>query len=94
MSRVEAASTAGSSDVVLVAPSAGRFRAWTVCFGAVAVLAMGLGYAVLVAPGLPYDEPSHWGYVRWLVEHGSLPVLGEWTVFLVAHVTFPPGVTL
>lgn len=42
-----------------------------------ALLALGIGYALLVPEGVPYDEPSHWGYVRFLAQHGELPVLGD-----------------
>jgi hypothetical protein len=40
----------------------------------VAILAVLLGvvYAVLVPAGLPYDEPSHWANVLFLVDHGRL----------------------
>lgn len=41
------------------------------------VAGLGAAYALCLAPGLPYDEPSHWGYVQWLANHGTLPVLGE-----------------
>lgn len=47
-------------------------------------IAVGLGlscaalvYAFVVPRGLPYDEPSHWAYVRFLAEHWTLPVLGD-----------------
>lgn len=37
----------------------------------VAVL-LGVMYAVMVPAGLPYDEPSHWANVVFLVDHGRL----------------------
>lgn len=80
MSRVEAVSAAESREVDVAVRSTNRFGVWSACgatLAALAVVLTALAYAVLVAPGLPYDEPSHWGYVRWLAEHGSLPVLGE-----------------
>ena len=33
--------------------------------------------AIVVAPGLPYDEPSHWANVLFVAENRSLPVLGD-----------------
>ena len=42
------------------------------CAGAFGVLA-----ALTVTMGLPYDEPSHWSNVLFILEHGRLPVLGE-----------------
>lgn len=33
--------------------------------------------AVVVDPGLPYDEPAHWANVLYIAENGRLPVLGE-----------------
>lgn len=51
-----------------------RWLAWTL--GICGVLAAATGYAFLVPPGLPYDEPSHWAYVLHLVQQGDLPVLG------------------
>lgn len=39
---------------------------------AAAAVLLGVLYAVLVPPGLPYDEPSHWQNVVFLLEHGRL----------------------
>jgi len=33
--------------------------------------------AVVVPPGLPYDEPAHWANVLFIVQEHRLPVLGE-----------------
>lgn len=41
------------------------------------VLAAGAVYALAVPLGLPYDEPSHWDYARYVASHWALPVLGE-----------------
>jgi hypothetical protein len=57
------------------APSA--VARWVV---AVALLCLGGLYALMVAPGLPYDEPSHWGYAQWLAVRGTLPQIGEQSV--------------
>lgn len=38
---------------------------------------LGLGAALLITPGLPYDEPAHWSNVLYVAEYGTLPVLGE-----------------
>lgn len=43
----------------------------------VAILIIACSYVFLVPVGLPYDEPSHWGYVRHVAVHWSLPVLGD-----------------
>lgn len=42
-----------------------------------ALVALSLMYSWRVAPGLPYDEPSHWGYARWVAAHWTLPQIGE-----------------
>lgn len=34
-------------------------------------------FALVVAGGLPYDEPAHWANVLYFHEQGRLPVLGE-----------------
>ena len=36
-----------------------------------------LFFVVVVPPGLPYDEPAHWANVLHIVNHGSLPKLGD-----------------
>ncbi len=33
--------------------------------------------AVVIPPGLPYDEPAHWDNVQYFLTFWSLPVLGE-----------------
>jgi 4-amino-4-deoxy-L-arabinose transferase-like glycosyltransferase len=40
-------------------------------------LALGVIYAWIVTPGLPYDEPSHWSTVLYYANHHRLPVLGD-----------------
>jgi 4-amino-4-deoxy-L-arabinose transferase-like glycosyltransferase len=39
--------------------------------------ALGLMMALVVPPGLPYDEPAHWANVQFYLTQGRLPVLGE-----------------
>jgi D-alanyl-D-alanine carboxypeptidase (penicillin-binding protein 5/6) len=40
-------------------------------------LALGIAYAWIDRPGLPYDEPSHWSTVLYYANHHRLPVLGD-----------------
>ena len=65
-----------------LAPTGWTGRRAALGWGALGVLGLAVAtcYALLVAPGLPYDEPSHWGYVQWLALHGSLPVIGNRSV--------------
>jgi len=43
----------------------------------VATAAVGTAYLVIMPAGLPYDEPSHWLNVRFLLEHRQLPQVGD-----------------
>lgn len=49
-------------------------RLWLVLLVAVAV---GGAFVLVVPPGLPYDEPAHWGNILFYADHGRMPVLGE-----------------
>lgn len=54
-------------------------------------------YAFVVPRGLPYDEPSHWAYVRYLADHWSMPVIGDPSVGYEAQmgpVAYLPGAAL
>jgi hypothetical protein len=44
---------------------------------AVLSLALGIAYAWIVRPGLPYDEPSDWSTVLYYADHRQMPVLGD-----------------
>lgn len=43
----------------------------------VATTILGTAFIVVVPPGLPYDEPSHWLNVLFYVDHLRMPVLGD-----------------
>ena len=58
----------------LGAPTRPALRApWSLL---VFVTLAGLAFVVLVPPGLPYDEPSHWANVLYYVDFTRLPELG------------------
>ncbi len=42
-----------------------------------ATVALGVAYIVLVPPGLPYDEPSHWFNVEFYRTNHRMPVIDE-----------------
>ena len=53
-----------------------RPRAILIAIIAISVLLGGI-YVFCVPPGLPYDEPAHFGTVRYYASHFDLPVLGS-----------------
>jgi D-alanyl-D-alanine carboxypeptidase (penicillin-binding protein 5/6) len=38
---------------------------------------LGIAFAALVKPGLPYDEPSHWLNVLYFASHHRIPTIGD-----------------
>jgi hypothetical protein len=49
----------------------------SVLFAFLLTLAVGFLYIVLVPPGTPYDEPSHFGTVQYYASMKRMPVLGQ-----------------
>lgn len=38
---------------------------------------VGVAFVIVVPPGLPYDEPSHWENVLYYAQHGRMPRIGD-----------------
>jgi 4-amino-4-deoxy-L-arabinose transferase-like glycosyltransferase len=49
---------------------------WTAVLAAAAFV-LAIPYTWIVAPGMPYDEPSHWSTVLYYANHQRMPVLGD-----------------
>ena len=46
------------------------------CLAAASVV-LGVAYVVIVKPGVPYDEPSHWLNVLYFAHHHRIPTIGD-----------------
>ncbi len=65
----------------------------------IAYLAIGLQYALLTPAWQVPDEPAHYNYIRYIAEHGALPVLnvGDYDQAYLSQLTsqgFPPELSV
>ena len=50
---------------------------WIVGWLSALSILVGLFFAFLIAPGIPYDEPAHYMNAKFYAKFGRLPVAGE-----------------
>ena len=61
-------------------PSVAESRSLLVPFIVAASVVLGMAFVVIVKPGVPYDEPSHWLDVLYFAHHHSIPTIGDHSV--------------
>ena len=58
-------------------PVSARVERWWLAVIVAATAGFGVAYLLVMPPGLPYDEPSHWFNVEFYLDHRKMPVIDE-----------------